>query len=157
MKVKPILKVADGEVLPVDRPRNLRRALARLAELTRANGAASKLAIAYTTDDQPAEDLQGMLSDVAAPGELLSGADWLGHWHPCGAGGSGGGHAGLAGPAGAGNGDVAEQEPGAGSVESGRNGMIAGRRIPIPASNKPTRAFRPAYPGRVLRNDQPPH
>ena len=67
LKVKPILKVADGEVLPVDRPRNLRRALARLAELTRANGAASKLAIAYTTDDQPAEDLQGMLSDVAAP------------------------------------------------------------------------------------------
>ena len=67
LKVKPILKVADGEVLPVDRPRNLRRALARLAELTRANGAASKLAIAYTTDAQPAEDLQGMLSDVAPP------------------------------------------------------------------------------------------
>ena len=67
LKVKPILKVADGEVLPVDRPRNLRRALARLAELTRANGAASKLAIAYTTDDQPAKDLQGMLSDVAPP------------------------------------------------------------------------------------------
>ena len=66
LKVKPILQVADGEVLPVDRPRNLRRALARLAELVRENGAASKLAVAYTTDAAPAAELRAMLSDVAA-------------------------------------------------------------------------------------------
>ena len=68
LKVKPILKVAEGEVLPVDRPRNLRRALARLAELARASGPgpASKLAVAYTTDAAPAAELRGMLSDLAA-------------------------------------------------------------------------------------------
>ena len=66
LKVKPILKVAEGEVLPVDRPRNLRRALARLAELARENGAAAKLAVAYTTDAAPAAELRGMLSDLTS-------------------------------------------------------------------------------------------
>ena len=39
LKVKPILKVANGEVLPVDRPRNLRRGLQRLESLVREQGA----------------------------------------------------------------------------------------------------------------------
>ena len=67
LKVKPILKVAEGEVLPVDRPRNLRRGLARLAELVREQGAASKLAVAYTTDAAPAGQLKDLLSDLADP------------------------------------------------------------------------------------------
>ncbi len=67
LKVKPILKVAQGEVLPVDRPRNLRRALARLAELVREQGPASKLAVAYTTDAAPAADLKNLLSNLADP------------------------------------------------------------------------------------------
>ena len=67
LKVKPILKVAEGEVLPVERPRNLRRALPRLAELVREQGAASKLVVAYTTDAAPAAQLQNLLSDLAAP------------------------------------------------------------------------------------------
>ena len=65
LKVKPILKVADGEVLPVDRPRNLRRALQRLEELVREQGPASKLGIAYTTDPTPAEEVRNRLSDLA--------------------------------------------------------------------------------------------
>ena len=67
LKVKPILKVADGEVLPEDRPRNLRRALQRLEELVREQGPASKLAVAYTTDAAPAEEMRNRLSDLAGP------------------------------------------------------------------------------------------
>ena len=65
LKVKPILKVADGEVLPVDRPRNQRRALQRLEELVREHGSASKLGIAYSTDAAPAEEVRSRLSDLA--------------------------------------------------------------------------------------------
>ena len=67
LKVKPILKVADGEVLPVDRPRNLRRGLQRLEELVREQGQASKLAVAYTTDAGPAQEMRDRLSDLADP------------------------------------------------------------------------------------------
>lgn len=65
LKVKPILKVAEGEVLPVDRPRNLRRGLQRLEELVREQGPASKLGVAYTTDAAPAEEMRSRLSDLA--------------------------------------------------------------------------------------------
>ena len=67
LKVKPILKVADGEVLPVDRPRNVRRGLQRLEELVREQGPVSKLAVAYTTDAGPAEEMRSRLSDLADP------------------------------------------------------------------------------------------
>lgn len=68
LKVKPILRVANGEVLPVDRPRNLRRGLQRLEELVREQSASvSKLAVAYTTDSGPAEEMRNRLSDLAAP------------------------------------------------------------------------------------------
>ena len=68
LKVKPILKVANGEVLPVDRPRNLRRGLQRLEELVREQGGSvSKLAVAYTTDAAPAEEIRNRLSDLVPP------------------------------------------------------------------------------------------
>ncbi len=67
LKVKPILRVANGEVLPVDRPRNLRRGLQRLEDLVREAGPATKLAVAYTTDAEPAEEMRMRLSDLAAP------------------------------------------------------------------------------------------
>ena len=72
LKVKPILKVADGEVLPVDRPRNVRRGLQRLEELVREQGPASKLAVAYTTDAGPAEEMRNRLSDLADPGNTYT-------------------------------------------------------------------------------------
>ena len=68
LKVKPILKVVNGEVLPVDRPRNLRRGLQRLEELVREQGGSvSKLAVAYTTDAAPAEEIRNRLSDLVSP------------------------------------------------------------------------------------------
>ena len=67
LKVKPILKVANGEVLPVDRPRNLRRGLQRLEELVREqSGSVSRLAVAYTTDAGPAEEIRNRLSDLVS-------------------------------------------------------------------------------------------
>ena len=68
LKVKPILSVANGEVLPVDRPRNLRRGLQRLEELVREHSASvSRLGVAYTTDAAPAEEMRNRLSDLADP------------------------------------------------------------------------------------------
>ena len=68
LKVKPILKVTEGEVMPVDRPRNLRRGLQRLEELVREQGGSvSKLAVAYTTDAAPAEEIRSRLSDLVSP------------------------------------------------------------------------------------------
>ena len=68
LKVKPILRVAGGEVLPVDRPRNLRRGLQRLEELVREQGGSvSKLGVAYTTDAAPAQEMRNRLSDLADP------------------------------------------------------------------------------------------
>ena len=67
LKVKPILRVAAGEVLPVDRPRNVRRGLQRLEELVREVGPVSKLGVAYTTDVHPAEEMRNRLSDLADP------------------------------------------------------------------------------------------
>ena len=66
LKVKPILKIAEGEVLPVERPRNTRRAMQRLEELVRSHGPASKLAVAYTTEPEVADEIRARLSDLAA-------------------------------------------------------------------------------------------
>ncbi len=65
LKVKPILKITEGEVLPVDRPRNTRRAMQRLEELVRSHGAASKLAVAYSTEPDVADEIRARLSDLA--------------------------------------------------------------------------------------------
>ena len=66
LKVKPILRVSGGEVMPIDRPRNQRRALQRLEELVREQaGSVSKLGVAYTTDAGPAEEMRNRLSDLA--------------------------------------------------------------------------------------------
>lgn len=65
LKVKPILKITEGEVLPVDRPRNTRRAMQRLEELVRSHGPASKLAVAYSTEPDVADEIRARLSDLA--------------------------------------------------------------------------------------------
>ena len=73
LKVKPILRVANGEVIPVDRPRNMRRGLQRLEELVREQGGSvSKMAVAYTTDAAPAEEMRNRLSDLADPENIYT-------------------------------------------------------------------------------------
>jgi DegV family protein with EDD domain len=72
LKVKPILQVLEGEVVPVDRPRNMRRALQRLEELVRSHGPATKMATAYTTDQGAATALSESLSDLAPADQVYN-------------------------------------------------------------------------------------
>ncbi len=72
LSVKPILTLVDGEVHPLERPRNHQRAMRRLADLTREKGPAARLGIAYSTDEQWAEELRGSLSDLAPAEQVMT-------------------------------------------------------------------------------------
>ena len=72
LKVKPILQISEGEVLPVDRPRNMRRALQRLEELVRSHGPATKMATAYSTDRGAATALSESLSDLVPADQVYN-------------------------------------------------------------------------------------
>ena len=72
LSVKPILTLADGEVHPLERPRNHRRAMQRLADLTREQGPAARLGIIYSTDEQWAADLRDSLSDLAPAEQIIT-------------------------------------------------------------------------------------
>lgn len=72
LSVKPILTLVDGEVHPLERPRNHQRAMRRLAELTREKGPAARLGIAFSTDEAWAADLRGSLSDVVPEDKVIT-------------------------------------------------------------------------------------
>ena len=61
LSVKPILTLQDGEVHPLERPRNHQRAMRRLVELTREKAPAARLGVVYSTDEHWAEELRGSL------------------------------------------------------------------------------------------------
>ena len=65
LSVKPILRILDGEVHPVERPRNRQRATRRLVELSRSVAPARQLGVIYSTDPGPArailEELSGLV------------------------------------------------------------------------------------------------
>ena len=71
LKVKPILKLEDGEVHPLERPRNLDRAARRLAELARENAPLRQLAVVYSTEPQRAAELKRSLSDLVPEAEIV--------------------------------------------------------------------------------------
>ena len=72
LSVKPILTLEEGEVHPLERPRNHRRAMQRLIDLTREQAPASRLGIIYSTDEQWADDLRGSLSDLAPAEQIIT-------------------------------------------------------------------------------------
>ncbi len=72
LSVKPILTLVDGEVHPLERPRNHQRAMRRMAELTREKGPAARLGIAFSTDEAWAADLRGSLSDVVPEDKVIT-------------------------------------------------------------------------------------
>ena len=72
LSVKPILTLVEGEVHPLERPRNHQRAMRRLAELTREKGPASRLGIAYSTDEAWASELQASLADVVSADQVMT-------------------------------------------------------------------------------------
>ena len=72
LSVKPILKLQDGEVHPVERPRNLERAVRRLADLTREHAPLRELGVIYSTEPERAQDLKGRLADLLPEGEIIT-------------------------------------------------------------------------------------
>ena len=72
LSVKPILTLVEGEVHPLERPRNHQRAMRRLAEITREKSPAARLGIAYSTDEAWAEDLRNSLADLAPAEQVIT-------------------------------------------------------------------------------------
>jgi DegV family protein with EDD domain len=73
LSVKPILKLQDGEVHPVERPRNLERGVRRLAELAHEYAPVCRLGIIYSTEPERAADLKQRLADLVSEPEMVTG------------------------------------------------------------------------------------
>lgn len=72
LNVKPILKLRDGEVHPVERPRNLDRAVRRLGELAHEYAPVRQLGVIYSTDPERATDLKRLLADLIPEEETIT-------------------------------------------------------------------------------------
>ena len=72
LSVKPILTLQDGEVHPLERPRNHQRAMRRLVELTREKAPAARLGVVYSTDEHWAEELRGSLGDLVPEEKIVT-------------------------------------------------------------------------------------
>ena len=72
LSVKPILTLRDGEVHPLERPRNHQRAMRRLEELTREGAPVSQVGIIYSTEADWAEEMRERLSDLAPADRIIS-------------------------------------------------------------------------------------
>ena len=71
LSVKPILRILDGEVHPLERPRNRQRATRRLVEMTREMAPVRQLGVIYSTDPDPAQAVLEELSGLV-PADPLS-------------------------------------------------------------------------------------
>lgn len=71
LRVKPILKLVDGEAHPVERPRTHARGMARLLELARQLGPAERVAVIYSTEEEDARHLRRNLADLAPEEEII--------------------------------------------------------------------------------------
>jgi len=71
LRVKPILRLSDGEVLPVERPRTQAKALARLLELAKQLGPAKRVAVIYSTEEEEARHLRRNLTDLAPEEDII--------------------------------------------------------------------------------------
>jgi DegV family protein with EDD domain len=69
--VKPILTIQDGEVHPLERPRNRERGVRRLVELARAMSPLRQLAVVYSTEPEQAETLRERLADLLPVDEVV--------------------------------------------------------------------------------------
>jgi fatty acid kinase fatty acid binding subunit len=74
LAVKPLLKVDDGRIVPLDRVRTSTRALARLEELAvqAAGGASVDLAVSHLANQERADTLAWRLRDrIPHAGEIV--------------------------------------------------------------------------------------
>lgn len=72
LHIKPMVEVREGRILPLDRVRTSRRAMARLVELTRAMEPLESLAIVHTNWPAGANELRQRLADVRSSASILS-------------------------------------------------------------------------------------
>jgi DegV family protein with EDD domain len=69
LNIKPMLEVREGEVLPLDRVRTQRRAVARLVALTEALGPLESLAALHTNRPDGADELRHRLAHLHPSGQ----------------------------------------------------------------------------------------
>lgn len=72
LSVKPILTLMDGEVHPLERPRNHQRAMRRLVELVSEKAPASRLGVIYSTEQEWAAELCDSLSDLLPREQIVT-------------------------------------------------------------------------------------
>ena len=72
LSVKPILTLVDGEVHPLERPRNHQRAMRRLIELTREKGQPVRLGVIYSTEQEWATEIRSSLSDLFPEEQIVT-------------------------------------------------------------------------------------
>ena len=72
LSVKPILTLMDGEVHPLERPRNHQRAMRRLVELVSEKAPASRLGVIYSTEQDWATELCESLSDLLPREQIVT-------------------------------------------------------------------------------------
>ncbi len=71
LRVKPILKLSDGEAHPVERPRTQAKALALLLEMATRLGPAKRVAVIYSTEEEGARHLRRNLTDLAPEEDII--------------------------------------------------------------------------------------
>ena len=72
LSVKPILTLLDGEVSPLERPRNHERAMRRLVELARERAPLQQLGVVYSTEADWAADLRHRLSELLPEEQIIT-------------------------------------------------------------------------------------
>ena len=72
LSVKPILTLMDGEVHPLERPRNHQRAVRRLLELTREHTPVSQVGVIYSTEPDWVADLRSQLGDLIPEEQIIT-------------------------------------------------------------------------------------
>ena len=71
LKIKPILKLMDGEAYPVERPRTQAKGMTRLLELSKRLGPAQRVAVIYSTEEEGALYLRRHLVGLAPEHEII--------------------------------------------------------------------------------------
>jgi len=71
LNVKPILTIKDGEAHPLERTRNLPRAIRRIIELAQGNAPVRQLAVMYSTQREQVDTLLEGLSNLMAPEQIV--------------------------------------------------------------------------------------
>ena len=72
LNVKPILALRDGEVHPVERPRNRQRGIRRLLELAHQAAPLRQLAVIYSTEPEVAVELRLGLTDLLPEDQIVT-------------------------------------------------------------------------------------